>query len=221
MLTRLLKMESTQANNKPSPKPKTKLILVAVIALVSVLLIGVAYGLIPNNASSNSSNSRNTDHVATSTPPPSTETATSWVTKGTYATYEGQAQILSINMSFNARMEVTDLNETHFQVTTSYDASTSYGSEQNSTTMWVNKSELNFMPEGAALNSTSHAQISLPGIGTRSCTLYEYSSEGLSAAYYVDDTYHWPIKVTLTSPEINGQTYNMDLSLKDTNIPGL
>jgi hypothetical protein len=145
----------------------------------------------------------------------------SWIAKGTYATYAGQAEILSMSITFNARMEIVDVNQTHMQLSTNYNMSTPFGATENTTTTWVSREDMNFQPENLTLSNTYTTQITLPNLGTRTCTVYEYSSEGISAAYYVDNSIQWPIKMIMTSPTVEGQSYNMDINLVDTNIPGL
>lgn len=81
---------------------------------------------------------------------------------------------------------------------------------------------MTFQPDGMTLNSTYDTQVTLATLGTRSCTVYEYNNEGISVAYYVDNNVQWPVKIVMTSPaSVDGQSYNMDINLVDTNIPGL
>jgi hypothetical protein len=145
----------------------------------------------------------------------------SWIKKGTYATYAGQAEILSISITFSARMEIVDVNQTHMQLSTHYNMSTPFGATENTTTTWVSREDMNFQPENLTLNNTYTTQITIPNLGTRTCTVYEYSSEGISATYYIDNSIQWPIKMVMTSPTVEGQSYNMDINLVETNIPGL
>jgi hypothetical protein len=99
--------------------------------------------------------------------------------------------------------------------------STPYGNTANTTMTWVSRENMTYQPEGLTLNSTYTTQVTLPNIGTQRCTVYTYSSQGISAAYYVDNSIQWPIKMVMTSPTEDGMSYNMDISLVDTNIPGL
>jgi hypothetical protein len=126
-----------------------------------------------------------------------------------------------MTVSFTAEMEIINLNETYIQVLTSYNMTTPYGSTQNTTTTWVNRENMTFQPEGLTLNDTYSTQVTLPNLGTRSCTVYEYDSQGISAAYYVDNTIQWPIKMTMTSPTVDGESYSIDINLVASNIPGL
>ena len=167
------------------------------------------------NPSSNQTSSQNSNQAG------SQSTSQSWIKVGAYATYEGQATVMSMTVNFNASMEIVRLNATYIQVLTSTNISTRFGSTENTTTTWVNRENMTYQPEGLTFNSTYTTQVTLPNIGTQSCTVYTYSSQGISAAYYVDNSIQWPIKMVMTSPTEDGMSYNMDINLVDTNIPGL
>jgi len=87
--------------------------------------------------------------------------------------------------------------------------------------VWVNRENMTFQPEGLTMNNTYSTQVTLPNLGTISCTAYEYSSQGISATYYIDNSIQWPIKMIMTSPTVEGQSYSMDINLVSSNIPGL
>jgi len=180
---------------------------------ISILIVALAAiltsSLLTTNQNSSSSQISNQN------------TPQSWIAIGAYATYEGQVSILSMPISFNASMEIVGVNETFIQVSTTFNMSTPYGSTENTTTTWVSRENMTYQPDGLTLNDTYSAQVTLPNIGTRTCTVYEYSSQGISAAYYVDNSIQWPIKIVMTSPPVDGQSYNMDITLVDTNISGL
>jgi hypothetical protein len=189
------------------------IILVTVVAIATVA--SVAAILTAGNQSPNTqTNNQNSSAGSQNSPQ-------SWIKKGAYATYAGEAEILSMSITFNARMEIVDVNQTHMQLSTDYNMSTPFGATENTTTTWVSRENMNFQPENLPLNNTYTTQITIPKLGTRTCTVYEYSSEGISAAYYVDKTVQWPIKMVMTSPTVQGQSYNMDINRVDTNIPGL
>jgi hypothetical protein len=217
------KLTSKQPTEKiKTPINKKRMVLTATILLVSALAITIAsYGsLIENNRNNNLQNDTQNLTQQTATPQPSSPT--SWITKGTYATYQGQAEILSTSINFNARMEVVDLNSTHINIQTSFDMSSSLGSTQNSTSIWVSRDEMNFQPEGLNLSSSYSTQVTLPNLGVRNCIVYQYSDSDFSATYYVDSALHWPLKMVITSPTSDtGQSYNMDLNMVDSNIKGL
>ena len=199
-------METNQQNTKIATHSKKKIGLVAVVALIIALAAVFTSGLLvtSQNPSSNQNPSQ------------------SWITKGAYATYKGQATVLSMTVSFTAKMEIVDLNSTHIQVSTDFNMSTPFGTTENTTTTWLSRENMTFQPDGLTLNSTYTTQITLQNLGTRSCTVYEYNSQGISAAYYVDNSIQWPIKMVMTSPtSVDGQSYSMDINLVDTNIRGL
>ncbi len=198
------------------------MVLTATILIVCALAAAVvSYGfLTPNVTNSNLQNDAQELTQQSTTPQP--ESPTSWITKGTYATYQGQAEILSISIQFNARMEVIDLNSTHINIQTSFDMGSFLGSSQNSTSIWVSREEMNFQPEGLNLNNSYTTQVTLSNLGTRNCLVYQYNDEDFSATYYVDSTLNWPLKIVMTSPTSDtGQSYNMDVNLVDSNIQGL
>jgi hypothetical protein len=204
-------LENNQPNTKIVAHSKKKIAIIA-IAILIIAIAATASGLLM--ASKNTASNQNGGNSNQNNPQ-------SWIKIGAYATYEGQATIMSMSVSFNAKMEIVNLNETHIQVSTDFNMSTPYGATENTTTTWVSRENMTFQPEGLTLNSTYNAQVTLPHLGTRSCTVYEYSSQGISASYYIDSKVQWPIKMIMTSPPVYGQSYNMDINLVDTNIPGL
>jgi hypothetical protein len=201
-------LETNQQNAKIIAHSKKKIAAIAAAALI-IAIAALTGGLLisSQNPSSSQNNNQNTSQ--------------SWIAKGAYATYEGQATILSMTVSFNARMEIVEVNETHIQVSTSFDMSTPYGTTENTTTTWVGRENMTFQPDGLTLNNTYSTKITLPNLGTKNCTVYEYNNQDISAAYYIDNNIQWPIKIIMTSPTVEGQSYNMNISLVDSNIPGL
>jgi hypothetical protein len=200
-----------------------KIIAIILVAIIVIAAAASATAVLINSQPSNSNqaykqNSQTNNQNSQTNIQPNSQ---SWIKKGTYATYEGQATILSITVTINAKMEINNLNQTHMQISTFYNMSTPYGATENTTSTWVSRENMTFQPEGLPLNSSYQTQITIPNLGTRDCTVYEYTSEGLSAAYYVDNTIQWPIKMIMTSQTVEGQSYNMDINLVDTNIPGL
>ena len=194
-------------------RKKIAVIILAILIAASVLVVIFASGLLANDQSpSSSGNSNQVSNQANSQ---------SWIAIGAYATYQGQETILSMSVNFNATMEIVGLNDTYIQVKTDFNLSTPFGNTENTTTTCVNRENMTYQPAGLVLNSTYTTQITLPNIGTRSCTVYEYNSQGISAAYYVDSTIQWPIEMVMTSPPVDGQSYNMTINLVNTNIPGL
>jgi hypothetical protein len=207
-------MESNQPVEKKSVFSKKIIaiiaVVIAVVAVVSTAAVLTAGNQSPISQTNNQNGLTNNQN-----------SPQSWIKKGTYATYAGQAEILSMSITFSARMEIVDVNQTHMQLSTDYNMSTPFGATENTTTTWVSREDMNFQPENLTLNKTYTTQITIPNLGTRTCTVYEYSSEGISASYYVDNSIQWPIKMVMTSPTVEGQSYNMDINLVNTNIPGL
>ena len=202
--------------NQPSAKAVTtsgkKVVLASIVIIVvgaalavalSITLIGPAENKVQSSESNGS------------------QPSTSWIAKGAYATYQGSSSVLGFNIDFTAKLEIVDLNATHVEIQTDFNMSSPYFSESNSTTQWVSRENMTFQPEGLTLNFTSSAQITIPGLGTRSCTVYQYSGQGVSATYYVDDEIQWPVRIVMSSPEVEGQSYSVDITLVSTNIPGL
>jgi archaellin len=183
---------------------------IAIIVVVAALAAGLSLTMIApaeNKAESSESNG--------------SQSSTSWIAKGDYAVYQGDTSVLGFNVGFTAKLEIVDLNATNVEIQTDFNMSTPYGSDYNNTTQWVSRENMTFQPEGLALNSTGTAQITVPGLGTRSCTVYQYSSQGVNVTYYVDDKIQWPIRIVMNSPEVEGQSYSVDITLVSTNIPGL
>ncbi len=212
-------METNQQNPKKVGHSKKKIAAITVAILIAALAAALASGLLINSQtpSSSQTNSQNPSSSQTG----NQDTSQSWIAIGAYATYEGQATVLSMTVSFTAEMEIINLNETYIQVLTSYNMTTPYGTTQNTTTAWVNRENMTFQPEGLTLNDTYSTRVTLPNLGARSCTVYEYDSQGISATYYVDKSIQWPIKMVMTSPTVDGASYSMDINLVDSNIPGL
>lgn len=201
--------ESNQQNTKTATHSKKKIIVIAAAVLVIALATGLVSAVLMSSQSPYGQTNNQSDPQ-------------SWIKVGAYATYAGQMSILSIDVSFTAKMQIIDLNQTHIQVATDFNMSTVYGVTENQTTAWVSRENMNFQPDGMILNNTYTTHVSLAKLGTRSCTVYEYSNEGINAAYYVDNTVQWPVKIVMTSPtSVDGESYNMDINLVDSNIPGL
>jgi hypothetical protein len=168
----------------------------------------------------------------------------SWLFKGAYATYEGSTSIsaeelgglidLSMNIDFTVRQEIVDFNETHALVTTSFQMSSSFGeyggdTQQNEESAWVQLSEMGLMTafktEDIALTNSYESTVNIDALGTRNCMVYEYeiSDDGLTMTVYVDKIIEWPLKmrVDITNTELTGAALELDINLKETNIPAL
>lgn len=147
--------------------------------------------------------------------------AESWMFKGAYAIYEGQIGSLSMPVSINETIQVTDLNATHVQIQTNSSIATSFAQTlSDQTTLWLNKTSINFQPTGMTLAGTNNAKITVRGIGSRDCIAYDYSNQAINATYYIDKVLQWPVRIVFTTIFEN-QTYHIEFNLKDTNIKEL
>jgi hypothetical protein len=147
--------------------------------------------------------------------------AESWMFKGAFATYEGKIDSLSIPGSINETIQVTDLNATHVQIQTNSSIATSFAPTlSDQTTLWVNKTNINFQPKGETLTGTYNTKITVRSIGIRECIVYVYTNEAINATYYIDKVLLWPVRIVYATIFEN-QTYQIEFSLKDTNINGL
>jgi len=210
-------LEPSQQNTKIVPHSRKKIATIIVTFLVIASVAALASGILTTSQNPSSSVNSTPSSSANSNQPSSQ----SWMAIGDYATYQGQATVLSMTVNFNATMEIVGLNETYIQVQTSFGMSTPFGSTENTSTTWVNRENMTYQPAGLTLNNTCITQVTLPNIGTQSCTEYIYSSQGISAAYYIDNSIQWPVEMTMTSPPVDGESYSMNITLVDTNIPGL
>ena len=147
--------------------------------------------------------------------------AESWMFKGAYATYEGQIDSLSIPRSINETIQFTDLNATHVQIKTNSSIATSFAPTlSDQTTLWVNKTNINFQPKGMALAGTYNTKITVRSIGSRDCIAYDYTNQAINATYYIDKVLLWPVRIVYTTTFEN-QTYQIEFNLKNTNINAL
>ena len=123
-------LQADQLNTKNVAHGKKKLTVIVAVVLVIALAIGLTSALLITGQNSSISQTGNQNsQTRTQTTPQS------WIKVGAYATYEGQVTILSMNVSFNAKMEIVNLNQTHIEVATDFNMSTPYGATENSTTL--------------------------------------------------------------------------------------
>ena len=147
--------------------------------------------------------------------------AVSWMFRGAYATYEGQINSLSTQVSLNETIQITDLNATYVQIQTNSSISTSFAPTlSDQTTLWVNKTNINFQPKGETLIGTYSTKITVRNIGSRDCIAYDYTNQAINATYYIDKVLLWPVRIVYETTFEN-QTYQMEFNLKGTNINGL
>ncbi len=202
-------MENNSANtvsSSPSeakPKSRNKL-LIAVAAIVVVALVVGAFlvsGLL----------SKPTGQDA-------------WLFKGAYAKYEGSTSVMGFGFNFSVKLEVLDFNSTHAYMSTSFKMGSSLGEtaeEENST--WVALSQVGYSNAFSENNITKSYETALDfgNLGTRSCTVYEYTTDGPTMTVYVDKAIGWPLKMTVSMTGEGSITLSLDINLVDTNIPGL
>ena len=206
--------------------PKSRVKLIAIVAIVAVSIVVGAFLVSGFISSPQDGTSPNQDQD-------------NWLFKGAYATYEGSTTFtsddismydMSMNVDFNIRLEVVDFNTTHALISTSFQMSSSVNGMDGETVedeniTWVPLSQMGFVGAFDDVNLTSSykSTVNIAGLGTRSCTVYEYaiSDEGLSMKVYVDDAIDWPLKMTVSMNGENSISLNLDIDLIDTNIPAL
>ncbi len=144
-----------------------------------------------------------------------------WMFKGAYAIYEGQIESLSIPYNIDEKIQVTDLNATHVQIQTDSTIATSFAPTlSDQTTLWINKTNINFQPKGETLAETYNTTIIVKNTGNRECIAYDYTNEAINATYYIDKVLLWPVRIVYFT-DFENQTYQIEFNLKDTNISGL
>jgi hypothetical protein len=172
----------------------------AIVLAISILVLIVGYHLVNSTQQS---------------------VAESWIFKGAYATYEGKIDALSIPSSINETIQVIDLNATHVKIQTNSSIATSFvPTLTDQTTLWINKTNINFQPNGETLAGTYNTKITVRNIGTRECITYDYTNEAINATYYIDKILLWPVRIDYVTTFEN-QTYHIEFNLKETNINGL
>jgi len=216
--------------------PKSRIKLIAIVAIVAVSIVVGAFIVSGFISSPQGGTSPDQDGTSINQDQNGQD---DWLFKGAYATYEGSTTFtsddidmhdMSMDIDFNVRMEVVDFNTTHALISTSFQMSSSVNgmdgetvADENST--WVPLSQMGFMGAFDDVNLTSSykSTVNIAGLGTRSCTVYEYaiSDEGLSIKVYVDDTIDWPLKMTVNMSGENSISLSLDINLIDTNIPAL
>lgn len=147
-----------------------------------------------------------------------------WLFVGAYAEYEGDTSVMGFSFSFNVKLKVLDFNSTHAFMSTSFKMESSFGEmteEENST--WVELSSFSFVDAFSETNLTASydATINFGSLGTRSCTVYEYATDGPTMTVYVDKEIGWPLKMKATMTGEDSISLNLDINLVDTNIQAL
>jgi hypothetical protein len=141
--------------------------------------------------------------------------------KGAYATYQGQINSLSPQFNVNETIQVIDLNATHMQIQTNSSITTSFAPTlTDQTTLWINKTNINFQPKGETLTGTYNTKIQVRNIGNRDCIAYDYTNQAINATFYIDKVLLWPVRIVYTTTFEN-QTYQIEFNIKVTNITAL
>jgi len=148
----------------------------------------------------------------------------SWLFKGAYAKYQGDTSIMGFGFNFSVRLEVLDFNSTHAYMSTSFKMESSPGEiAENENSTWVELSDFQFMDAFSESNMTASydATLDFGSLGTRSCTVYEYVTDGPTMTVYIDKTVGWPLRMKTTMNGENSISVSIDINLVETNIPGL
>ena len=198
-------MNNNEAGSVLSPEagPKSRRLLIAVAVLCVGLVVGgiLVSALQPN--------------------PPAEE---GWLFVGAYADYEGKTSIMLFSFSFSVNLKILDFNDTHAFMLTSFKMESNAGEiVENETSTWVELSNFNFMGAFSDNNLTASydATVNFGSLGTRSCTVYEYATDGPTMTVYVDKEIGWPLKMKATMTGEDSISLSLDINLVDTNIPAL
>lgn len=140
-----------------------------------------------------------------------------WLFQGAYSTYSGNSTILFIPIQFDVRLQVMDYNTTHAKLFTLLKVNALGTTTENSTTAWFSFQEKNFVWPGATFNQTYEGDYYIEGFGLRHCYVAENVGSGVKGLLYIDSQMLWPLKLRVEMLP----TFNLDLNLVETNIPGL
>ena len=205
-------------NNAPNPvspspieaKPKSRKKLL--IAVATLAVVGLVVGAFLVSALLSKPNGQD-----------------AWLFKGAYAKYEGSTSVqvgvgFNVSFDFSVKLEVLDFNATHAYMSTSFKMGSSIGEtveDENST--WVELSKVGFVNAFSESNVTKSydANMDFEGLGTRSCTVYEFATDGPTMTVYVDKAIGWPLKMKASMAGEDSFSLSLDINLVDTNIPGL
>jgi len=181
------------------PKPRKRWLIVAVVVIVIVVVAGgFAYWWL-------------------SRPPPQA----SWLFKGAYAEYAGQTKVLTVLVNSTMRLEVVEYNSTHAKLLMymKMESSVMAPVEWQNTT-WTDLRTASYEVEGYDLAYMHEGDVYIEGLGTKHCMIFKYTSPDMTMMYYVDKETEWPLKIEFTVTE-DSMSMDFDLTLKETNIPGL
>jgi len=182
------------------PKPRKRWLIVAMVVIVALIVTGVfAYWWF-------------------SRPPEA-----SWLFEGAYAEYAGQTTVSFVSLNMTMRLEVVEHNSTHAKLLTNMKMESNVMQPQEwQYTTWADlrTATATYEVEGYDLTETREDDVYIEGLGTKHCMIYEYSAPGLTMTFYVDKETKWPLKMQFTALE-DSMSMDFDLTLKETNIPGL
>jgi hypothetical protein len=191
---------------KAPPKSRMKLIIASAVIIIVVIAAFLGYWLYlrPGGGGGGGSNS--------------------WIFIGAYANFRGQGTLTGLDYTINMTIheEVLNFNSTHAQILTSTTTDMGFGTPYTSnSTTWVDLTKNNYNVENGTLINSYDTTVTLGNLGTRNCKAYEYSisSGTMTMTVYVDKTVTFPVKFSMTST--GAYSYNFDMVLVSTNIPGL
>jgi len=144
---------------------------------------------------------------------------TPWLFVGAFAKYQGETTVLTVTVNMTMRLEVLEYNNTHAKLLTYVRMEMGIGEPfefQNTT--WADLEENSFEVEGYDLMTSYEDHVYFEGLGTRLCTIFEYSSADMDMTYYVDSGTGFPLKMAFSLSDLD---MDFELTLKETNIPGL
>jgi len=185
------------------PKSRNKLFIAVAVLLGAGLVVGVLL-------------------VSALQPSPAAEEGCLFV--GAYADYEGETSVMGFSFSFRMNLEVLDFNDTHAYMSTSFKMESSTGETvENETSTWVELSSFSFMDAFSEnnLKASYDATVDFGSLGARSCTVYEYATDGPTMTIYVDKEIGWPLKMKATMTGEGSISLDLYINLVDTNIPAL
>jgi len=144
-----------------------------------------------------------------------------WLFKGAYAEYEGETTVLFYSVNMTMRLEVVDYNNTHAKLLTYMDMEMDGESYTEQETMWGDLREETYDVENYTLETSYEDHVYFEGLGTRHCMIYEYCNTNMTMQFYIDKETTWPIKLVYSYDFDQLTDFSIELTLVETNIPGL
>ncbi len=140
-----------------------------------------------------------------------------WLFEGAYADYEGGATVVFVPVNMKVHIEVVNYNSTHAKLLMHSEVEALGVTQTFDNTTWVNLKNENYLVSGKHPDKVYDKTIYIEGFGKRNCKVFEYKEENSVTRVYVDKQTIWPVKIELVDPDVG----TIELTLKDTNIPGL